>query len=279
MQKERGNGMFKTKYETTNLGLKKFENKMFEDENYNKTSLENIINTAKCILEDNPSMVYKEQHPIFSYIKIFTDYMVNQQAIHILRNGRDKVEVNKGEYFDVVDAYYNSLEYILLDKFHDKVVRCKDNVIQISNARDPIITKIWNSERIAGAVKNIGKGMMNKHFYKSGIEKSNDFKFIETNHMSQYFYPLGITLVYNGNHSIYSGMNKGEGHIDVKEVYDMSYLYDEFYFDGTYINNLKTKEKHKVYFEIGVLFEIGRLLLNNPQVFNEDIKRAIKINE
>jgi len=120
---------------------------------------------------------------------------------------------------------------------------------------------------------------MNKHFYNNGVKKENVFKFDKINHMAQYFYPLGITYVYNGNHSIFSGMNKGEGNIKVNTLFDVSYLYKYFYFDGTYLNNRKTQEKHKIYFEIGVLFEIGRLLLEHPEVFEDEIQKKINTKE
>lgn len=56
-------------------------------------------------------------------------------------------------------------------------------------------------------------------------------------------------------------MNKGEGYICPNEVYDVSYLYNIYYFDGTYLINKHTEDRNEILFEIGSIFEIGRLLL------------------
>lgn len=266
--------MFKT-YEENNEGLMKLENRFSKDEQYEKNALENVISTAKQILADNPSMTYTQQHPIFSYIKIFTDYIQNQQAMNIVKNGRDNIQLGKSKYYNTVTSYYHEWERVLLKDLFDKADYYKTDDLIISNAKDPILTQVWNTESIVRTISNIGSGMMNKHYYNSGIEKENTFKYQETNHMAQYFYPLGITKLYNGHHSVFAGMNKGEGHIKIKEVFDVSYLYDLFDFDGTYLHDRETNEKHKIYFELGALFEIGRVLLDHSEVFNQDIQKYV----
>lgn len=270
--------MYKLQKEN-NAGLMKLEKRLSKDKKQANASLNNIIKTANGILKDNSTMVYTKQHPIFSYIKIFTDYIQNQQAMIILKNGRDNIPFRKNKYFNIVSSYYHSIDYILFENLLEESKYYKVDDLYISNARNPILTKIWKASSIVDTIKNIGNGMMNKHFYNNGVEKENVFKFDKINHMAQYFYPLGITYVYNGNHSIFSGMNKGEGNIKVNTLFDVSYLYKYFYFDGTYLNNRKTQEKHKIYFEIGVLFEIGRLLLEHPEVFEDEIQKKINTKE
>lgn len=270
--------MYKSQKEN-NAGLMKLEKHLSKDKKQANASLNNIIQTAKGILEENHTMIYTKQHPIFSYIKIFTDYIQNYQAMIILKNGRDNISFRKNKYFNTVSSYYHSIDHILFENLLAESKYYKIDDLYISNARDPILTKIWKKSSIVDTIKNIGNGMMNKHFYNNDVERENVFEFDKVNHMAQYFYPLGITYVYNGNHSIFSGMNKGEGNIKVNTLFDVSYLYEYFYFDGIYLKNGKTQEKHKIYFEIGVLFEIGRLLLEHPEVFENEIQKKINTKE
>lgn len=74
-----------------------------------------------------------------------------------------------------------------------------------------------------------------------------------------------MAIVYNGNHSILSGILKGEGVIQANQTYDLEPTYDYMYFDGVYFRNKDNDEViYKVRrFEIGILYEIGRLLAEN----------------
>ena len=238
------------------------------DDVIKKQQLNNVINSAERLLEGNYSqMSYTAQHPIFSYIKVFTDAIQNQQAVEILKNGRDNIQLDDDIYFNTVDALYHPLDKILFSDLWEYAKRYEVDDLVISNGRDPILTSIWTSDRIVDNITNIGKGMVNKHFYDQWIYKDNAFEYYPTNHMTSYIYPLGITQVKNGNHSIFAGMNKGEGEIKAEEIYDVSHLYDIYHFDGTYLVNDQTGEKNPIIFEIGAIFEIGRLLLNYPNIF------------
>ena len=55
--------------------------------------------------------------------------------------------------------------------------------------------------------------------------------------MATYIYPIGLTIVYNGNHSTLSGILKGEGTIQANQTYDLVPTYDYMYFDGIYFKN------------------------------------------
>ena len=83
--------------------------------------------------------------------------------------------------------------------------------------------------------------------------------------MATYIYPIGLTIVYNGNHSTLSGILKGEGTIQANQTYDLVPTYAYMYFDGIYFRNKMNDEKlYKVArFEIGALYEIGRILAEN----------------
>lgn len=266
--------MFK-KNEVNNEGLNQVKKQLSKSTSYNKQAISNVIDIAKDILTENTSHVYTQQHPIFNYLKIFTDDIQNQLAIDLLKNGGDYISNQKIERYDIVDAYYHSIDKILFKDLYEKSKSYDIEDLNVLNGKSPMITKIWNTKRIANNIKGIGRGFMEKIYYNNGIEKENAFNYSSINHMAKYFYPLGVTMVYNGNHSIFSGMNKSEGEIKVKELYDVSYLYDIFYFDGKYLINKETREKHQIYFEIGAIFEIGRLLIDRPEVFDSNIQTIL----
>lgn len=121
------------------------------------------------------------------------------------------------------------------------------------NIRDAILVCAWNKQRFVDALLNIGQNV------------GNSFEYDKTNHMATYIFPIGLTIVYNGNHSSLSGILKGEGTIQANQTYDLVPTYDYMYFDGIYFRNKINDEKlYKVErFEIGALYEIGRLLAEN----------------
>lgn len=78
---------------------------------------------------------------------------------------------------------------------------------------------------------------------------------------------MGIYYIYNGNHSTNAGIVNSDGTIQVEEYLDISYLYDEYKFDGEYLSNINNShERIPLLFELGVLFEIGRLLLERKEL-------------
>lgn len=125
--------------------------------------------------------------------------------------------------------------------------------IDINLSKDAVLVCAWSEERFINALLKIGKNVGNKFEYK------------KINHMATYIYPLGLAIVYNGNHSILSGILKGEGVIQANQTYDLEPTYDYMYFDGVYFRNKDNDEViYKVRrFEIGILYEIGRLLAEN----------------
>lgn len=278
----------KDKLEENNETLMKIEAEKRADAKESKEMLGRIVERAEEMLVESGTVFPIEEHPIFSYVKIFTDYIQNRQAINLISNTRDNIEV-ESEFFNIVNAYFHPLNNIFYREISEKGKIYENLNLNVSNAKSPMITEIWNPDRILDNIKSIGKGMMYKRFLNideadeyllnSSMKKENYFEFDEINHFAHYIYPLGITHVINGNHSIFSGMIKGEGHIKVDKVIDISYLYDDYYFDGTYITNSKTNEKEKIYFELGALFEIGRVLLKHSDIFPLEIHKCININK
>lgn len=129
----------------------------------------------------------------------------------------------------------------------------RELVDEFESASNAILVCAWNKQRFVDALLNIGQNV------------GNSFEYDKTNHMATYIFPIGLTIVYNGNHSSLSGILKGEGTIQANQTYDLVPTYDYMYFDGIYFRNKINDEKlYKVErFEIGALYEIGRLLAEN----------------
>lgn len=134
----------------------------------------------------------------------------------------------------------------------------KGKMINVTNRRekkinlknDTIITVPYRQER-----------KMNSILYL----KNNVFKYMEDNHMGKYYEILDITYIYNGIHSISSGIELGkDSDIVIKEVIKVSELFPHIYTDGIeWINSHSNKSIYKVVdFRIAILFELSRLKYN-----------------
>ena len=67
---------------------------------------------------------------------------------------------------------------------------------RLALSKDAILVCAWNKERFVNALLNIGQNV------------GNLFEYDKINHMATYIYPIGLTIVYNGNHSTLSGILK-----------------------------------------------------------------------
>lgn len=94
--------------------------------------------------------------------------------------------------------------------------------LEINLSTDIVLMCAWNEGRFTNALSNIG------------TDVKNPFKFDKNNHFVSYIYPLGITIVDNGNHSLLTGVLKSEGVIYPIQTYDITGCYELFYFDGAY---------------------------------------------
>ena len=188
------------------------------------------------------SVVQSNSRTVFYIIKLYTD-KINISMNEQLMTGTeiDKHLYPLGDFYDMV-------------KTEVKI----NHDFWISLARNPVLTKIWNKERLVENLSDVA-------------EPDNPWKQDQNNHMFNIYLPMGITEIHNGNHSANSGIIKGEGAIKLvgnpsddspkTTIYDMSHLYDEYYYDGTYFRSKYDKHfKMKGTFESGCIFEIGRCI-------------------
>lgn len=97
-----------------NLNLMKFIKKNSRRKRTLKNQLNNILDKAQYILETNPNRIYEQQHPIFSYIKLFTDLIQSKLATSVMMNGVGNVHIKNGKWFNTVSAYMNPIDNIFL---------------------------------------------------------------------------------------------------------------------------------------------------------------------
>ena len=194
-----------------------------------KERLNSVLKTTHNLIKKNDIKDVRK-NPVYSLIRAMSNY----HLYDIVRELYEDEEVT-----DVQSIYKDIGEYLINS---DKL-----NNINIDLSKDAILVCAWNKERFVNALLNIGQNV------------GNLFEYDKINHMATYIYPIGLTIVYNGNHSTLSGILKGEGTIQAKPTYDY------MYFDGIYFRNKMNDEKlYKVArFEIGALYEIGRILAEN----------------
>ncbi|MCQ4021737.1 MULTISPECIES: DUF6710 family protein [unclassified Ruminococcus] len=206
------------------------------------------------------------------------DNVLKYLSNSVLPSENNRIKYNTIFYF--VKLYANKINFHLNedtinDKFKDgaepnplgdfysdfKIKADVKEKFKVSLACDPVIADVWNKDRLVESLDEIG---------------SPEAPWVQhkTNHMFRLFLPMGITEVFNGNHSANSGIIKGDGEIvfDTREeqsalngeIYDMSHLYKDYYYDSYYFRSKADKNfRMKGSFESGCIFEIGRLIHKN----------------
>jgi hypothetical protein len=153
--------------------------------------------------------------------------------------------------------------------YKNKTIR-EQGPIEIMVKELPILLNPWNSNRIISNLDTINnQNPFDGDRYSYNIE----------NH---YVYPMDIAICNGANHSQFAARMINKGNTVIKEVRDYSVLYDHVYFDG---KDYRNKEGHliisldynkKVIFYSGVIFELGRFLLDaDYHRFEETRKTAL----
>lgn len=199
-------------------------------------------------------------HPAFIYLRAITN-MINFQ-----QHQKAIVGYDSPDYDDIckgltagIDQYSEEIRIINLQK---------EDYFKFKLRNSPIITPIWNFNRISTNIACIGENYMRMD------GKPNSFMENESNHRIMYLYPLGIAVMMNGNHSVYSGLLKGEGEVTITQMIDLTPLVLNCSFHhkkGVYSNGYTP-----VYFELGMLFELGKIFQQNKQIFPFHVKKYIK---
>lgn len=119
---------------------------------------------------------------------------------------------------------------------------------------NPVISPCWNIDRLICALGNISPYI------------GCPFSFDKMNHFSSILIkPVNLLIIGNGFHSTTSGIYDTNAIYFPECIWDISNWYDIIYFDGiafyhSKCNALLYSPEQK---EIGIIYEIGRLLLDN----------------
>lgn len=212
--------------------------------------LKNILSQAEDIIKSSPVKTGRN-HPIFSFVTAITRNIFYSNMFQLNATFKDAADFSS--YRKDLGLINNTSpdEYTIL------------NQLSICLNHDAVLPFPWEPTRFTNCLTYIG------------TDVNEPFLFQPNNHFSKLILPLGLTIIYNGNHSTTCGIIKGEGFIEVKEIVDNSENCDNFYFDGTYIcRNSDNSKIHKIkQFEYGVLFELSRLI----HTYNIDFLANINI--
>lgn len=221
---------------------KKKESKIVEEINPIEYHIKNIE-----LLSDN-------NVAIINYLRILTDNIQCQQLGYCF--GFIKNDLNLDEHEINIPRAQHYLE-ALGDSQNMKIYDSKEYDIEVDLAIDPIISCIWDTMRVRNALDTIGDGCIDT-FYG----KENTFKYDPLNHYVTHIYPLGVNIVTNGNHSIFSGIIKRKGKVKVTSVLDISERLNHLHYDskGAIIDgNHVTSIPLQTIKELAIIYEIGRL--------------------
>lgn len=234
-----------------------------DDMNYQKM-FDQIISDAKSIL-NNDKLKEEKVHPIFSYIKLFTDFVTYDVAI----NSFNERKSNATDLFKIFNNNKDCKQILTLfeiesdkDFYDTKEFYGIKEYIRFNFSSTPIIINPWHSERIATNIQD--RETLNNPF---------DCSKYSSNIQNYYVYPLGFVISCGGNHSQLAAKIKGNSQSIVRIVYDCTGMYAKVT-KAEKEKELKTVDNVYSFINI-VLFEIGRLLLNHPDIFPENIQTAI----
>lgn len=222
-----------------------FINKKNEDM---KRQLQSIIAIAQNII-DKSEISGDFLHPIYRYINAIGSSVL-QRLLMQLFTGREVDHVD--------ELLYDLCHYIKNRNYISDCATIENNEkITISLKDNLVIPVAWNISRFETTITGIG------------VDCGNQFEFQRSNHMSKLFLPIGVTVVYNGNHSILSGIIKREGVIHPTEMVNLASLYEKIKFDGVYYRDVDSNQviQEVKNFELGAIYEIGRLLIKKDIKF------------
>lgn len=198
----------------------------------NQQRLNAVLTKVKLLAQSND---VRDHKAIFYIVKIYADYVNSLVNTQLLQGKTAENILNDVVLTDTASPITLNHSYnIALGKF-------------------PIVTTMWDENRQIKALAQIGD--------------DNKWREDPINHFYELFLPIGLIVVYNGNHSTNSGIIKSTGLLEIKphksnsSVYDISHLYNRIYFNGdSYIETSTNRKIYHTKFEYGCMFEIGRII-------------------
>lgn len=143
-----------------------------------------------------------------------------------------------------------------------KLVKQQDGpYYRLNLGRDLILPWPWHKQRIVDSLSFIGFGK------RCGPWRA------ARNHRVQIVLPIGVGLVYGGNHSLAAGIVNGEGEVINTHSIDITPLYSYIRYDGTAFRRIGNGQiiKECPNSDMGAIFEIGRLMAENGISFDGEL--------
>ena len=236
--------------------------------------LDNVIGFAKNAFHLSVTRFNDTNHnKIYDFIRMLAD-KINYEYVQKTITGEPNYHgLDFKDLFIPVNHELN-LAYDLSNQiFNDIHFYHTAENFEIELGKDPVLSFPWVYDRLIDAVKNFATDE------NPWIEKTN-------NHEVTVMLPVGITWIQNGIHSAFSGCMSRQGKIGVTSqaiqsgrhtIINLAPLYEYIKFDGeNYIFTGYGEEEqlHEVIgkapnFELGCIFEIGRLLHEKGVTFKK----------
>jgi hypothetical protein len=247
-----------------------------ESSRENKIKLENVLAFVNEWLKEGKRI---DPSFVFAIVKMFADKMSYTNAVSLSTLSLKDEEEQQ-------DSYQSRLKFLptTTDEFYSSGIyknckRIKDEAIDINFNKDPFLICPWKTDKLYRALKD-KKGSKN-----NPVPKNDDA------YLSITYLPFGLTFLNSHTHAatsakIYNGSNDfyivAGGDDEEHLIFDVSSLYSDISFDGT---NFIKKEIDKIeivwedpVFELGVIYEIGRLIHENNISFLDYKFRLKNIN-
>ncbi|WP_113675795.1 DUF6710 family protein [Vallitalea guaymasensis] len=230
--------------------------KLFRKKNIKKKEFNNILEFAKEVIKQNndnysyDAKLNPEEHPIIDVIRAL-GLSIHSRYVNALIKGYSSSLPRIDMYNYLFDDTINNKG----ERFYDikKDVEITSKVVMDLN-KDLLLPWPWERKRFINNIASIGKGRFWGEWEQDDI-----------NHYVTLWLPIGIGWVNGGNHSISTGIIKGEGKLIPKYVYDIRPIYDYVVCDGEYFWRTEDEtiiEKVKNT-EMAAIFEIGRIMTEN----------------
>lgn len=173
---------------------------------------------------------------------IILDFMINAVKNDLKTDLLSKIIYSK-KFFEKEFRYPFPLFYF--DKDGNEFLITEKESIKINLANSCILVLPWHTKRLCDQILNI---------------YHNDFIYLEHNHKGYYFPYIDLCYIYNGTHSISSGIIHNKGTIKVIQ-YDITELFPHIYTDGQSWYNIHNDEKigEVVDFRVAIIYEIAKI--------------------
>lgn len=222
---------------------------IFKNINSKKVDSHYLDNFSLFFMEFNKLIERGDKTLIYRYLKFLTNGI--QAKLNIFCDYYRA----KYENYRLLSSF---LPYNLLSDCY-----CVDKIYEIKDT--PIITSIWNMDRVFDNLIGIGNDVGNEFRFED-ISVNNNIEAVLIKE-------LGLIFVTASNHSINSAIIKGEGKLPIYNEISLKKLLNLYRFDGEkylFIENNKPIDCSwcidsckPMLKELGYLFEIGRVLFNN----------------